>query len=415
MKRLLVFILTLVMVFGIFSIGIAAAQDVELTFWSWRTEDKEQYEEIIAEFNKDYPHIQVKFVPYRNTEYNTILSTALQGGSGPDIMMLRTYGGLEPLANAGYLLPLDDKVPALKNFSQDVLAGMTNRRDAKVYGVPMATQNIQILYNVKLFEKLNLEEPETWDELLQVAQKAKDAGFIPFANGTKDAWTNETLFGGIAPTFYGGNGFYYQVVKGETTFEDTRMVKALEKMLELRPYLPDNYEGVGYTDMQVMFAQEMAVMFVAGSYELGTMAQMNPDLEIGAFIVPGETKETPAYNSIYADGGYGVNAASKNLEEALEFIKFTATKEYGMMFTSKLKQISGVPGVSSEDPVLNRIIEIAQPTPYLMLTAFRYGNPSGSTLLQNEVQALMAGDQDIDTTLEKIQTGLASWHEPFQK
>jgi len=415
MKRLLVFIVTLVVVVGTLSIGMAAEIDVELTFWSWRTEDKEQYEEIIAEFNKDYPHIHIKFVPYRNTEYNTILSTALQGGSGPDIMMLRTYGGLEPLANAGYLLPLNDYVPALGNFSRDVLAGMTNRRDGKIYGVPMATQNIQILYNKKLFEELNLTIPETWDELLQVAQKAKDAGFIPFANGTKDAWTNETLFGGIAPTFYGGNDYYYEVIRGETTFEDPRLARALEKMLELRPYLPDNYEGVGYTDMQMMFAQEMAVMFVAGSYELGTMAQMNPDLEIGAFIVPGETRETPAYNSIYADGGYGINADSEHIEEALEFIRFTATKEYGEMFTSKLKQISAIPGVSSDYPALKRIIEIAHPTPYLMLTAFRYGNPSGSTLLQNEVQAMMAGEQDIETTLEKIQTGVASWYEPFQK
>jgi len=413
MKKILALFIMLVFIFGLTTIAIAE-EEVTLSFWSWRTEDIEAYEYFISEFNKEYPNININFEPYKNTEYNTILATALQGGGGPDIIHLRAYGGMEDLANAGYLTPLDDKVPELEDFPNDILAGAMNRRDGRVYGVPFAVQYIQVLYNKKMFNELGLEEPETWDEFLDIAQQVKDAGHIPFANGTKDGWTNETLFGGIAPTFYGGNDYYYEVVKGETTFEDPRLVKALEKMLELRTYLPENYEGIGYEDMKVLFAQEMAVMFVAGSYELGNMAQMNPDLEIGAFIVPGETKGTPKYNTIYVDGSYGINSKTKNLEEALKFIRFTATCKYGQMFTDTLKQPSAVPGVIAKDKSLDEIITISQPTPFLMLTAFRYGNPSGSTLLQNEVQAMMCGEQDIETTLKKIQTGIASWYEPFQ-
>ncbi len=413
MRKILIVLIVSLLMFGLVSVGLA--NDVKLSFWTWRPEDKTAYEAIIAEFNKENPDIEIEYVPYKNTEYNTILSTALQGGSGPDIMMLRSYGGMEPLANAGYLLSLDDKIAELDSFSSDVLGGMRNRRDDKIYGVASATQNIQILYNKKIFKELGIEKPNTWGELLEIAKIAKNAGYIPFANGTKDAWTNETLFGGIAPTFYGGTDLYDKLVKGETNFEDGKLKYALEKMLELRPYLPDSYVGVGYSDMQVMFAQEMAAMFVAGSYELGTMAQMNPNLEIGAFIVPGETNDVPSYNSIYVDGGYGVNAASKHVEEALKFVKFTASKEYGEMYTAKLKQISAVPEVQATDPTLNEIIKIAKPTPYLMLTAFRYGSPSGSTLLQNELQALFAGDQDIKTSLRNIQIGIETWYEPFQK
>lgn len=412
MKKYLIWIIVFSLVLSF--TGWAAAEEVELTFWSWRTEDREAYENFIAEFNSEYPEIKIEFVPYKNTEYNTILSTALQGGGGPDIMQLRAYGGLESLANAGYLVPLGDKVPELDEFSDDVLAGARSRRDDKIYGVPFATQNIQVLYNKALFAELGLEEPATWDELLATAQEVKDAGLVPFANGTKDAWTLETLFGGVAPTFYGGTDFYNQVVAGEKEFTATEMVNALEHMLELRPYLPDNYTGVGYTDMQMMFAQEMAAMFIAGSYELGTMDQMNPELEIGAFIVPGENEETPKYNSIYVDGSYGINANSDYIEEAIKFIRFTATKEYGQMFTNTLKQISAVPGVTSNDEALAEIMDIAEPTPYLMLTAFRYGSPSGSALLQNELQGLFGGDQDIETTLNAIQVGIETWYQPFQ-
>ena len=73
----------------------------------------------------------------------------------------------------------------------------------------------------------------------------------------KDAWAFETLFGGVAPNFYGGNDFSDAVINGETTFKDARFVYSLGKMLELRPYMPKDFMGIGYTDMQMMFAQEM--------------------------------------------------------------------------------------------------------------------------------------------------------------
>ena len=118
MRKFLVWTILLSFLLGI--TGVAMAEKVKLTFWSWRTEDIAAYENFIAEFNKEYPDINIKFIPYKNTEYNTILSTALQGGGGPDIMQLRAYGGLEPLANAGYLVSLEDKVPELEKFSEDV-------------------------------------------------------------------------------------------------------------------------------------------------------------------------------------------------------------------------------------------------------------------------------------------------------
>ena len=124
---------------GLAGVGSAAAKkDVTLTFWSWRTEDVDAYTKFIQVFNKKNPNINVKFIPYKNTEYNTILSTALQGGSGPDIMQLRAYGGMEPLANAGYLRALDGLVPEMKGFDTNVLQGARSRKDQKIDGVPFA-------------------------------------------------------------------------------------------------------------------------------------------------------------------------------------------------------------------------------------------------------------------------------------
>jgi raffinose/stachyose/melibiose transport system substrate-binding protein len=386
-----------------------------LDFWSWRTEDVAAYQQFIDEFQREHPEIAVTFTPYRNTEYNTIVSTALQGGGGPDIVHLRAYGGMEPLAEAGLIVPLDGSVEALSGFDPNILRGATNRADGGIYGVPFALQTVQVLYNKALFERLGLEEPQTWSEFLSASQALERNGLTALANGAKDPWTLETLFGAVAPTYYGCGDFYRKVVAGDADFTDPRFIRALEKMVELRPYMADNYMGVGYTDMQTLFAYEQAGMLIGGSYELGVMEQLNPDLEIGSFAVPGESASDPKCISFYVDGSYGINASSPDQEEAVEFIRFLASREYGQMFTDTLKQISAVPGTEPTDPALSEMARMMNEigTPYLMLTGFRFGQPSGSTLLQNEVQAVFAGDQTAAQAAANIQRGIAIWYEPF--
>ncbi len=391
-------------------LGAAVAQ-TQLDFWSWRTEDVAAYESFIAAFEAENPDIQVTFTPYLNVEYNTIVSTALQGGGGPDIVHLRAYGGMEPLANAGLIVRLDDKVEALADFDPGILLGATNRADGNVYGVPFALQTVQVLYNEAMFERLGLEEPSTWDELLALGDALEESGVYAFANGASDPWTVETLFGGIAPTFYGCDDFFYDITAGETDFTDPRFSAALERMVQLRPYLADNYMGVGYTDMQTLFAFEQAGMLVGGSYELGNMAQLNPDLRIGSFTVPGDTVDAERCITFYVDGSYGLNANSPNQAEALRFIEFLATQEFGQMFTDELQQISAVPGAEPTSETLAEMVGMMNEmgTPYLMLTAFRFGQPSGSTLLQNEMQAVLAGDKSVDEAITNIQRGVAEW------
>jgi len=397
---------------GMLLLSSALAQ-TDLEFWSWRTEDVDAYNAFIAEFEAENPDITVTFTPYQNTEYNTILSTALQGGGGPDIVHLRAYGGLEPLAEAELIVRLDGKVAALDDFDSGILLGATNRADGGIYGVPFAIQVIPVLYNVDLFEELGLQEPQTWDELIAVAEALQGAGYYAFANGSSEPWTLETLFGGVAPAFYGGTEFFDELVAGETDLSDPRFIEALERILALRPYLAPNHQGVNYSDMQTSFAFGMAGMLVGGSYELGTMAGLNPELRVGSFPFPNDDGPGPV--SVYVDGSYGISANSPHQEEALRFIEFLATREYGQMFTDTLQQLSAVPGVEPTGQELSDIVALveADSTPYLFLTAFRFGQPSGSTLLQNELQAAMGDDKTVEEVARTIQQGLATWHPAF--
>src|SRR4051812_31718034 len=114
--------------------SLGGSGDVTLSVWSWRPEDAAGYKQIFAKIHESHPHIQVDFKPYKSTEYNTTLSTGLTQAGGPDVAQLRSYGGLQPLIQAGDLVALDGQVAGLSNFETTALDGVRGKKDNKVYG-----------------------------------------------------------------------------------------------------------------------------------------------------------------------------------------------------------------------------------------------------------------------------------------
>lgn len=424
MKKVLLMLLLIGLAMGmVFAGGEAEQQDgavsadkVMLNFWSWRTEDVDVYNALIEKFEAANPDIDVNFTAYKNTEYNTVLSAAMKGYSGPDIIHLRAYGGLETYAQPGYLMPLGDKIPELEGFSETALGGVTSIGDGKLYGVPFASQTLVIYYNKAMYAELGLSVPETWDEFLANLNAMKTAGYTPLANGGKDGWTLEVLQGVICPNFYGANDFFDEVVAGETDFTDPRYRTSLEKLLELRPYMPNNFMGVSYTDTQMMFINEMAGHFIGGSWEAGYFSKENPDLDFDVFAGPVAEKGDTRYVSAFVDGSFGMNAYTKTPEEATRFLRFMASKEAGQFLADNLIQKSDVPGVEFSDPFLQKVGDLNEnSTPYIMLVGFRYQQPTGSTLLQGALQGLLGDSIDSAEVVKQVQEGVATWYEPFQK
>jgi len=388
----------------------------DLTFWSWRQEDRAAYQEIIADFNKLHPDVKIKFEAFEPTSYNTILSTALAGGKGPDIMQTRAYGGIEAIAKPGYLLALDKTtVPELENIPADALAAETMREDGKVYAVPFATQTVLILYNKDLFKTHGVQVPETWDDLIAAAKALKAKGVQPFANGTATAWQNEILMGAVAPSIYGPQ-FNGDLVAGKATFEDKRFVDAMAKIAELKDHFPTGFTGVDYPTMQQLFISGRAAMIAAGSFEIANFRRQNPKLDIGVMASPPAAKGSPRLVSLFVDGGYGINAKTEHKADAIKFIRYAATPRFGDLFANKLGNISPIKSVKIEDGLLAEVAKLnAQSAPYVMLVNFRYQDPTGSALIQANVQKMMAGQATPAQVGADVTKGIAAYYKPFQK
>lgn len=390
--------------------------NVTLSVWSWRPEDAATYRKIFDKFTASHKNIKVDFKPYKATEYNTILSTGLTQAGGPDVAQLRAYGLLQPLVDAGRLLPLDGKVSGLSNFDTSALDGARGKKDHKVYGVPLEMATFSIYYNKSIFSKYNLQPPSTWQQMIDDAKTLKQHGVTPFAAAGKDSWLLPLYDDLFAATRYGGPQFEKDVLAGKTTFTDPNYVAALDVLKQLKPYFPKDQMGLLETDVQTLFATGKAAMIPEGSFALAPIKAINPNIQMGVFNPPPPPGAVVNHQLQvgWVDASYGINAKSKHQKQALELINWMTSQDFGQLVADDLKQVSLNKNVTPSDPLLKQMVSAyrSSPTPYLMLVDFRYGTPLGSDLEATGLQNMLLGQQSPQQVASDIQKGLSQWFKP---
>lgn len=399
----------------VFAVSTANAAVVKLTMYSWRVEDKAFYESVISDFQKVNPGIEITYQSFPATEYQTILMSAMAAGKGPDVLHVRAYGALNQLVEPGYLSPINIKeVKGLGKYSADLLNSQRGFTDKRLFGVPFASQNLGIFYNIDVLRKAGIQRaPKTYPEFLSQLATLKAAGLQGLANG--GSFHMEQMWGTIAPTFYGGTSFYNDVIDGKKTFNDPAFIKSLEAMEALFPYMPLNATAVSYDTSRTLFFSGKAAFFMGGIFELGYFRKQNPTLKVNYMATPPMTAGGTQYMSAWADGGYAINSKTQARPEVLKFLNYLASKPFGQRFTDTIAQISAVPGVRVTDSVLQKA-QIAQKkwgTPYMMLVGFRYQNPTGSALLQTGLPNMLNGSKTAKQVADDVTKGVATWFKPF--
>jgi raffinose/stachyose/melibiose transport system substrate-binding protein len=396
--------------------GNGNGKSVTLSVWSWRPEDSAAYGKIFSIFEKENPGIKVRFVPYKNTEYDTILKTGLSGAGGPDVAQLRSYGLLQPLVQAGDLEPLDGTVAALHSFPGAVLDGARSVQDRKVYGVPFAIQTLHVIYNKDIFSKYGLSVPTTWQDMIAEFGKLKAAGMTPLANTVSDTWMlpiEQEIFGAAR---YGGNALLTKMLSGQANFTDPNWVASVNTWLSTSAYWEPGYKGTGYADAQALFSSGKAAMFPGGIWEIAGFEKTDPSAHLGIFNVPPApgAVTTKTLTPGYVDGSFGVSARSTHRDAALKLINWMAGPEFGHAFSDDLTQISAVPGVTPNNPLLAEAVRGYEqnPSPYVTYAYFSGGTPTAWDLAQKEFSNVILGKFDATQAAADINRGVGQWFKP---
>lgn len=391
------------------------AEPVTLTLWSWRTEDVEKYNTIFDVYEAQNPGVTIEFEAFLNTEYNQFLATGLEGSDGPDLAMVRAYGGVQALIEAGQLLPIDGVVD-VSNVEQSLLAAATARSDGQLYGVPFATQTLQVFYNKGIFDELGVSEPTTWNEFVALNDAIAAGGYTPMALGAKDAWMLPIFHEIVGAARFGGPEFRADLLAGTKDFNDPDYVASIDIVNQMTKYMVDDVIGVGYADSQIQFTSGLAAQFPGGSFELGNFTSQAPDMELGVYLVPpppGSVSSKPL-SAGWGDGSFAINAKSPNQEAALKLLNWLASPEFGQLFVDEVKQFSVIKGLTYSDPLMKEMNELflSGPSSYINLVDMRYGDPSGSVLIGDGIQSMFLGDLNPRGVADKLQTGIATWFVP---
>ncbi len=399
--------------------ALAQEEEVTLTMGSWRVDDVEQMQVILDTFHEQHPNITIVFDPTNPPDYNATLRTQLEGGTAPDLFYLRSFSTSRQLYEEGFLEPLDDLPGLSENFSEAALSPWSTE-DGVPYGVPFIAVSHGIYYNMDLFEELGLEVPETWEELLEVAQAVQDAGYEAFANASGDEWTiAEIVFMNLAPTFIGGYEGRMAYLNGERCFNDEHAVAAFQAVADIAPYLPEGQEALTYYDSQQLFLMGEAAMWMGGSWDIPFFESEEPDFEWSVFAIPAPEGQEEEYVTFHLDAGMGLNAASEHQEAARTFLEWMTTAEFAQLLGDLL------PGFF---PISNHEIELENEhaNAFLALNEGRGldvrwaweglldGQPDGYTLMQDAALSIINEGWTAQEAADYLQEGLAEWFEPAQ-
>ena len=172
MRRFLgVFWVISIVVLGLCFSGIAQEKvTIKYAFWGNPAAIGVE-EDILKEFHKEYPHIQVEPIATPYDDYHTKILTMIAGGLAPDVMRIDSYYFAD-FMEAQVLMPLDDLIERDEiDLSLYYEIGLPDSMyEGKMYGLPWGTAPLYLAYNVKMFQDAGVNLPKlgwTWDEFVE--------------------------------------------------------------------------------------------------------------------------------------------------------------------------------------------------------------------------------------------------------
>ena len=357
---------------------------------------------VLARFHAENPDIEIEI----NTipDAGTVLMQRISTGDIPPIFSdYPTQTQFKGKVNNGYIECLEGN-----EFLSRVNPGMIElgkHYDGQTYALPLSQNYMAIFYSIDIFEQVGIEgTPKTWDELIAVCDKLVAAGVVPFSFGDKDAGRVGHCFQALSQATYPGVVDYVvSVVNGEATIADNADAfrKIGERMLKLHEYALPDYMGTADTVMWENFATGKAAMCITGSYARGTILISNPDLNLGAFPIPGDVyDESPLLTGIDAALCISAEATEEQKAVGLKFLEFISRPENAQLWSD----IDGAPscllGTTYSDPRVAPVIEKAATD----VVCDWYGSKvttQVTTELYQVVQDLLL-DGDLDAYIEGL-------------
>lgn len=372
----------------------------EITFMipEWGVPSDEMLEEFTNETGIEVNVETVAWDDIRNK-----ISVAANGKKSPADVVEVDWAWVGEFDSAGWLEPI--------SVDEETIADMPSiasfKEGDKILGLPYANDFRIGYYNTETYKKANLEEPNTWDEVLEHMKTIKEKNIIeyPFTLPLNAGEGTTTSF--IWLTFLRDG----KVFNDDNTLDKENAMKTLEfidKAVKGKLINPINTTAKDIDTYRQIASGEAAFMVGPTSF-VGRVNDEKESKVVGEVmpIIPpgdkGKTEQTMAFVE-----GIGVTKYSKNKEAAEKFVKWYTSKE------SQAKLFEDNNTIPTRTSVLEELIESDKlknsgsmlETSKLIQSPFPQGVPKYytemSSAIYNSINKMVLGQSTAEEAFEDM-------------
>lgn len=320
-------------------------------------------------------------------------------------------GAMQEFGPVGLLMPLEDKIGDLLKDVQPALVKSATK-GGHVYGIPILPSWMIMFYNKDILSKAGLDPekpPRTWDEFLAACKKVTKDGTYGFTTSWEQSYGASFSFLNWQKSA-GGTQYTWDNGKLNFHFDSPESKKALEFMKTIYD------SGVLAPGVVTQTQQDVTALFASGQVAFLHMWDMysaylndpaNSKIigKIGWMAFPGiDANKSAALNG---HGIIGIPSSAKNVDAAVAFIKFVASKENTKR--RSLEEFTNPVYVEQySDPEIMKAIPYATVLSEVMKFDIDQFPPIKNSFDLNattgqEIQKMLTSGQSIDDTLKNIQ------------
>ncbi|QMU97355.1 carbohydrate ABC transporter substrate-binding protein [Microbacterium esteraromaticum] len=318
--------------------GVAAGKEkLELWFWGAPPAQQETMQKVLVDgFNasQDEYELEVNF----DNAVDKNVQVALSANRGPDVV----YGS-GPAFAAAYAAEgkLADMTPYAEKYGwkDRILDSMyeSGTYDGKLYSLPNSIEDIGVFYNVSVLKTLGVEVPTTYDEFVDVLDKAEGAGLYPSVTGNQ-GWkpVNQNYISLFLSQVAGGKAVY-DALQGTIPWTDPALVEAVQASSDFynAGYLGGkDYPNLNFDQSMKLLSEEKSPFFIGPSLAFQFASNYFSDEagnteDLGFMAFPTINPELPSpYYTLGTTASLSINEASKNKDGAAMVIDYMMSDDF---------------------------------------------------------------------------------------
>lgn len=291
---------------------------------------------------KDYEqqtgiHINIAEFPYTNLFEKELIDLNARTGAYDLIMLddpwFPKFASLKVLTDLTPLLQKRGKSGPDDDFvATSIALGREPYQTGALYALPYVGNSQLFFYRKDLFQKNNLKEPATWDDVLVAAKTISENETNGAPGGGKvygyvmRAAQGNAAVADFMPIFWAFGGEMFDA-SGQPTVNTPEGIAALKLMIELGKYAPPGYASFNADEVGAHLLQGTAAMSINWPAWISSFSDPSKSKVIGQM----EFGQLPAANNPgRAEIGNWLIAIprdAKNIEAAMDFLLWATNRE----------------------------------------------------------------------------------------